>query len=85
MSHHARERCAEMGISTKIAKRIVTDPNRTTYPARPGTMALSALEPEYCAVFLEREDGTVLVLTVLWTTRERYVRKGDHYETVRLG
>lgn len=78
MSQHARERCAEMEISTKIAKRIVADPNKITYPDRDraGLVALSKIHPEYAAVYVDREDGTTLVITVLFREARQYVRNG---------
>lgn len=75
MSHHtltphARERCAEMGVVTKRAKRIAADPD-TTYgnPDERGVVATREDDPEI-AVVVRRGR----IITVLWRTQEVYCR-----------
>lgn len=78
MSDHARERCAEMGISTKVAKAIVRNP-AVTRPGNPGTGAVvvtSDRHPEY-AVVLDTE--TDVVVTVLFRTHVEYDRCGSTF------
>lgn len=87
MSHHARLRCAEMGISTKVAKRIVANPS-TTYCGKPGSdegtrVLMSAEYPDY-AVVLGHRPGTEVpvVITVLFREQADYVRNGATYSVV---
>lgn len=83
MSHHARERCAEMGISTKVAKAIAKNPT-LTYGGRPGTdsmVHLSEAHPEYAVVVGQPRSpgGPPVVVTVLFRVYEDYVRGGETY------
>lgn len=83
LTHHARERCAEMGLSTKVAKAIVQRPTMT-YPSRSrdGHMALIATSvhvPEYAVVFLPEDPP--LILTVVFREQRTYVRDGESYIT----
>lgn len=79
MTQHARDRCAEMGISTKVAKHIWR--NRTgTYPGHPGSgrrIAFSA-NPDYMLVYADTPDGPV-VCSVVFRTDCRYIRNGTTY------
>ncbi len=72
---HARERCAEMGISTKVAKRIWRDPDLVLpdFQGRATRRFLhsSTVEPAY-AIVVEGED---IVVTVLhYSPEERFTR-----------
>lgn len=72
LTRHARERCAEMGISTKVAKEIVRHPDHT-YPGRPGTETLvvrSDHQPDYFIVVPDSfpQDEEVVVITVCFNT-----------------
>lgn len=83
MSHHARQRCVEMGISTKVAKRIVQT-SYLTYAGRPGSppgtkVHLSHEHSEYAAVTAPSDEGGEVVLTVLFRTQEEYVRNGTTF------
>ena len=75
LTRHARDRCAELGISTKRAKRVVQ--HRTgTYPSavghsNNGMMVTSATEPEIAVVW---DPGTNEILTVVPRIQEDYVR-----------
>lgn len=77
LTHHARKRCTEMGISTKVAKDIARNPS-TTYAGSPehgndAKVAYSNLHTDYAIVF-KIEDGVPVILTVLLHTNEQYVR-----------
>ena len=83
MSRHARDRCAEMGISTKVAKRIAREAD-LTYSGDPrhgdgAVVAMCSAVPEY-AVVLDRESR--VIVTVLFRTDEQYVRSGASYLAV---
>jgi hypothetical protein len=77
LTQHARHRCAEMGISTKVAKRIVQDACVT----RPCNVAekthcqimVSDQHPEYAVVY---DPILRVVVTVLFRTTENYLRDG---------
>lgn len=73
---HARDRCAEMGVSTKVAKRIVREPS-TTRPDPQGhprrRFVWSAVEPDY-AVVVDVESAPPVVCTVLYYTSEPFTR-----------
>lgn len=81
MTNHARERCAEMKISTKVAKRIVRLAD-TCYPGHftsKGELAWMCQyngEPRYTVVTSEKKDW---VLTVLFRTEASYTRNGDTF------
>jgi hypothetical protein len=78
LSRHARQRCLEMGISTKVAKRIVQRPNLRR-PGNPGTgtvVATSYEHPGYAVVFVHPPEQAPLVVTVLFDTREFTARAG---------
>lgn len=86
MSHHARARCAEMGISTKVAKRIVQHADVTHCTSsrgrdKPRYVATARAYPDYAVpYFVDPEDGCAVVLTVLFNTDEQFVRKGATFE-----
>lgn len=76
LTRHARERCAEMEISTKVAKAIVRDPDLVR-PGNSGTgcvFATSERYPRYAVVY-EPGDPHVIV-SVVFRTTEPYVREG---------
>lgn len=80
MSRHARERCAEMGISTKVAKRIAARPS-LTYGGNPGTPSrvhVSDEHPEYAVVVgpPPSPGARPVVVTVLFREHQDYVRNG---------
>lgn len=83
MSWHARQRCQEMGISTKVAKRIVANAE-VRYPGTPSAngdptqVALWTGDERYAVVYAEADDGPV-VLTVLFKTLEFYERAGTTF------
>jgi len=77
MTNHARQRCAEMGISTKVAKAIVRGAT-TVYPAPPAhgdsMVAISSRHPEYAvSYFIDENDGAKVICTVLYNGID-YVR-----------
>lgn len=89
LTKHARERCAEMGISTKIAKRIVQNA-RVTYRGtnvRGGDsrIALCCDYPGYAVVFTEQVDGPPLIITVVFNTPGQYVRDGATFIDLAVG
>ncbi len=65
-----------MGISTKVAKRIVQRPSirHTTRDDR--MMASSDDYPEYVVVYADGVDGDCWIITVLFNTQVRYERNG---------
>lgn len=85
LTSHARDRCVEMGISTKVAKAIVVAPDIT----RPSPsdrhpeamMAVSDVVPEYAVIYKPNaaHNGADLILTVLFRTYDTYVREGKTY------
>lgn len=81
LTEHARARCVEMGISTKVAKRIVQNPTMT-YPGPSGTnstVVLSSLEPKYFVAV--NPEGWVI--TVAFNAPGvTYRRNGDTYEVL---
>lgn len=84
LSVHARERCAELGISTKRAKRVVQQ--RTgTYPGAPShtnnaIVVTSASDPEIAVVW---DPDANSILTVLPRIQEDYVRTPTGFEVKR--
>lgn len=81
LTRHARERCREMGISTRRAKRVVQH-QTTTYPStgsghsNNGLVVLSAGEPEIAVVW---DPPTNTILTVIPRVQEDYIRLSDGY------
>lgn len=68
LTEHARQRCAEMGISTKVAKRIVQYADVVRHSdvgSGQCSVAVSDRHPEYVVVFDAHEDPAVIV-TVLY-------------------
>lgn len=75
---HARNRCAEMGISTKVAKQIVRHPSlvRPDYPGSDRQLIESDRHPAY-AVIYDPDDNAVV--TVIFNTHQSSARKGATY------
>lgn len=71
LTHHARQRCQEMGLTTKRAKRVVQNAD-VVYPGRPtacGELTSVALwdeDPEIAVVFVPDDERGARILTVLW-------------------
>jgi len=89
LTHHARERCKEMGISTKVAKRIWQHRTMTRQVWARRLIVTSTTEPDYAIVVVEPQDwvgGDVptvpVVVTVLFAVEEEYVREGSTYRVV---
>jgi hypothetical protein len=82
MTLHARQRCVEMEISTKVAKRIVQC-GEVRYPGTPTeegdtVVVLWSGEPRY-AVVVSADPEDPIVLTVLFNTPDYYARAGSTY------
>lgn len=75
---HARDRCVEMGISTKVAKRIVRNPTMVLpdFQGNPDRrFVYSDVEPEYAVVICQEDGEPDTVITVLYyTPQERFER-----------
>lgn len=71
ISEHARERCAQMGVSTKIAKRMVREHTCSWTTASGRVVATSDLYPDLTVVY---EPQPLVVVTVLYRTQDTYVR-----------
>lgn len=76
MSDHARQRCEEMGISTKVVKRIVQHqtcsyPSASHYPGE-RRLVSSDLYPEYLVVVQAGDPEEVV--TVLLKSEENLCR-----------
>ena len=83
LSHHARERCAEMQVSTKRAKRIVRSADLRR-PARDGAViATSQDDPAIAVVYVSEGEGErPLITSVVWRTTEKYQREEGGYRVV---
>lgn len=86
MTRHARDRCAEMGISTKVAKLIhrtrdATYPGTVTKTGEQSYIAMSDLVPDYVIAYLPKVHGPDVIMTVLFKSTEYYERAGDTYVT----
>lgn len=82
LTDHARERCAEMGVSTKRAKRVVQHRD-LTYPGRKGTdcwVSKSSVDPILAVVWSVADDGTPLIVTVIWSGDYDRERRPDVIE-----
>jgi hypothetical protein len=84
MSRHARERCAEMEISTKVAKRIwrFWSVKRGMHDQPGRLMVTSAEEPAYVVVVDTRPEVPIIV-TVLFNEKDVYVRDGADYRLAK--
>lgn len=72
MSYHARLRCAEMGISTKVAKRVVRNHTCSWTNPQGEVVATSDDHPEYTVVYSPADPP--VVITVLYRTQDIYIR-----------
>ena len=74
ISPHAHERMEEMHVSSKRVKRLVRDFDlrRCSYAGR--WVVTREDEPDICVVYVDDEDGTPLVVTVLVRSYAPYVR-----------
>ena len=88
-SDHARQRCQEMGISTKVAKRI-WQTRMVTRPLRgqaPRVVVASTVEPDYKLVVDPTgwygDGGPPVVVTVLFNCYDPYIREGATYTVIR--
>lgn len=80
LSQHARDRCLEMGIPTRRAKRVVQH-QTTTYPNSAGhnnggLIVQSSRDPEIAVVW---DPSTNVILTVVPRIQEDYIRLSDGY------
>ena len=77
LTDHARERCAEMGIRTRVVKQIWR--TRTlTYVMfdQPGKIRVTSdKHPEY-ALIVDEEGERPVIITVLFASDQSYVRAG---------
>lgn len=72
MSNHALERCKEMGVQAKRAKRIVRFPDQT-WESDGGYIAIRSDEPEIAVVYAI-EGSVKVIVTVVWRTQDQYHR-----------
>jgi len=86
LTTHARERCAEMGITTKVAKAIYQARDLDRPSTKPGSdcrMATCSRLPEYAVVyFISEEDGVPVIASVVFKTYEVYERDGETFRPV---
>lgn len=85
LTDHARQRSAEMGLSTKVAKAIVRNaevcyPSTPTKDGVPTVIYLWTGQPAYAVCCIEGEPD--LVLSVLFHTPEFYARAGSSFVSV---
>lgn len=83
LTDHARERCVEMAVRTKVVKSILRDPDLDVpssdrYPGF--RVATSRSHPDYAVPYFVADDGVPVAVTVLFNTRAPYVRVGATYE-----
>lgn len=79
MTRHARDRCLEMGISTKVAKTIIRKASVVRL-CLDGAIAVSDEYPDY-AVIYDPADIPV-VISVVFRTMVQYERDGATYQEV---
>jgi hypothetical protein len=87
ITDHARVRCAQMGISTKVAKRIWQQRTLVRGQATHDNLIVKSAEvPGYVIVVDEHgwgeADQRPVVVTVLFDTQEDVVRDGASYRVV---
>lgn len=87
ITKHARQRCEEMGISTKVAKQIVRHADVTHTTDSRGRecqrfVCKSDKHPGYAVAYFKAPDGVPVVCTVLFDTAEEYVRLGATFAPV---
>jgi hypothetical protein len=74
LTHHARQRCLEMGVTTKRVKRMVRQPD-VDRPSR-GRRRIAVRDDDPAIACVYEQDEPPLVITVLWRTQELYERHG---------
>jgi hypothetical protein len=77
ITRHAAERCLQMGVSTKVAKRIAQRPSLVLpdFSGRPERrFMVSEAEPDY-AVVVDVEDNAVV--TVMYRDHAQYRRREE--------
>jgi len=76
LTEHARQRCREMGLSTKVAKRIVqhADVSYVCHPHMDSdrVIHLSNAHPGIAVVTAPSPDRGMVVVTVLYSDRAKY-------------
>lgn len=77
---HALERCHEMGISTKVAKRIIRNADLTRPSSDGLRIAVSDADPDYAVVYYP--GSPPVVVTVVFRTYDLYVRQGATFRSV---
>lgn len=80
LTDHARDRCAQMGISTKVAKRIWRHWSvRRGIDDQDGhVIVTSTIEPSY-AVIVDDTEMVPVIITVLFNEKNAYIREGAGY------
>jgi len=83
LSKHARERCAEMGVSHDTAIDIVYNASlryQGNDPGRRCLVARSDAHPDYAVVYDPQDgDRAPRIVTVVFATTEDYDRDGTTY------
>ena len=76
MSSHARERCKEMGIPTKRAKRIVQQPSAAYRGGdeQGRSVILISVDPDFAVVYSKNHN---VIITVLYRDEAMYLQKGS--------
>lgn len=75
LTEHARERCEEMGISTKVAKRIVANPSLVLPDFQhheDRRFIHSCDEPDYCVIATVADPPEII--TVLYFSDQYFQR-----------
>ena len=82
LTHHARVRCREMGISTKVAKAIVkhADVVQQSSYGPEYRVAKCDRHPDYAVVYAEQPDGAPpAIVTVIFRVTDFGKRDGTTY------
>jgi hypothetical protein len=81
LTRHAVQRCAEMGISTKVAKAIVRRAS-VNRPSGHATIAVSDEEElaDYAVIYYPLEIP--LIISVVFRTTHDYVRAGITFDPI---
>lgn len=82
LTNHARERCVEMHISTKRAKRVVRNADVRRPAERGAVLATWQGDPAIAVIYVEDQEPVPLITSVVWRTREQYERKEGGYDIV---
>lgn len=82
LTDHARERCAQMGIPTKVVKRIWQHRTLVRGLQDQHRVVVTAVhEPQY-ALVVDDTEAVPVIITVLFAEREEWVREGTSYRVV---